>query len=204
MSVAPVSGSVESTLSPDQNGPGTARSPWHAELPDDMLYEVVDGQVVLKTVGAKETEIASILDQFLGSFAKLNRLGPALIEMLYRIDQATDLRRRPDVSFVSDARWPFRRRVPDVPVWDLVPDLAIEVVSPSNSANEVQRKIHEYFKAGVSRVWVVYPEEREVYVYSSPKQIQVLQVGEDLDGGELLPGFRLPLAALFEDEPEAE
>jgi Uma2 family endonuclease len=122
--------------------------------------------------------------------------------MLYRIDQAKDLQRRPDVSFVSHARWPIRRRVPDVPVWDLVPDLAIEVVSPSNSANDVQKRIHEYFNAGVIRVWVVYPEEREVYVYSSPKQIQVLQIGDDLDGGELLPGFRLPLAALFEDEAE--
>ena len=84
----------------------------------------------------------------------------------------------------------------------MVPDLAIEVISESNSAYEVQKKIHEYFDAGVSRVWVVYPEDAEIYVYASPTQIQVLEIGQELDGGELLPGFRLPVAALFEDDPE--
>jgi len=103
---------------------------------------------------------------------------------------------------VSHARWPYNRRVPDVPVWDMVPDLAIEVVSPSNSAFAVQRKVHDYFKAGVTRVWVVYPEQAEVYIYSTPQQVQVVGVGQELDGGDLLPGFRLPVAVLFEDEPE--
>ena len=65
-----------------------------------------------------------------------------------------------------------------------------------------QEKIHEYFQAGVARVWVVYPRQQEVYVYVSPTQIQVLQLGQELDGGELVPGFRLPLAALFEDDAE--
>ncbi len=117
------------------------------------------------------------------------------MEMVFRIDQATNLQCRPDVAFVSHARWPVHRRVPDVPVWDMVPDLAVEVVSPSNSADEVLEKIHEYFDAGVSRVWVVYPRRKEVYIYASPTQIQVLQLGQDLDGGDLVPGFRLPLAA---------
>ena len=103
---------------------------------------------------------------------------------------------------MSHARWSYNRRVPDVPVWDMVPDLAIEVISPRNSAFAVQRKVHDYFKAGVTCVWVVYPEQAEVYIYSTPKQVQVLGVGQELDGGDLLPGFRLPVAALFEDDPE--
>jgi Uma2 family endonuclease len=173
-------------------------------MPEDVLYEVVDGQVVEKTVGAQQNAIANILAQALGSFAKPNRSGHAYVEMLFRIDQAKNLQRCPDAAFVSDARWPVRRLVPDVPVWDMVPDLAIEVVSPSNSAEAVHEKMHEYFEAGMRQVWVVYPKRREVYVYSSPKQIQVFELGEDLDGGDLLPGFRLPLAAFFEDEPEAE
>ena len=64
--------------------------------------------------------------------------------------------------------------------------------------------MHEYFAAGARQVWVVYPDDREVYVYSSPKQVQILQLGDELDGGDLLPGLRFPLAPLFEDEPEAE
>ena len=179
--------------------PPTALAP---TIPDDMLYEVVDGQVVEKTMGAFETGIASLLVEILGPFARANRLGRFFNEMLFRIDIGQDLQRRPDVAFMSHARWPYNRRVPDVPVWDMVPDLAIEVISPSNSASAVHRKVHDYFKAGVSRVWVVYPEQAEVYIYSSPKQIEVVGVGQELDGGDLLPGFRLPVAVLFEDEPE--
>ncbi len=179
--------------------PPTAIAP---TIPDDMLYEVVDGQVVEKTMGAFETGIASLLVEILGPFARANRLGRFFGEMLFRIDLAQDLQRRPDVAFVSHARWPCNRRVPDVPVWDMVPDLAVEVLSPSNTAIAVNRKIHDYFKAGVARVWVVYPEQAEVYIYSTPQQVQVVGIGQELDGGDLLPGFRLPVAVLFEDQPE--
>ncbi|HEX3449377.1 MAG TPA: Uma2 family endonuclease, partial [Isosphaeraceae bacterium] len=149
-----------------------------------------------------EAEIAGIMGGHMGMFARTQRLGRPLIEFIFRIDQAKDLQRRPDVAFVSHARWPVRRRVPDVAVWDMVPDVAIEIVNPSNTANQVQEKIHDYLTAGVSLVWVVYPRQQEVYVYKSPAQIKVLQLGQELDGGELIPGFRLPLAALFEDDPE--
>ena len=191
----------ESSVIAGQNGPFGAE----IALSDDGLYEVVDGQVVEKPVGAEQSEIASILAQLLGTFARLNRQGRVLIEVLYRIDQAKDLQRRPDVSFVSHGRWPIRRRVPKkVAAWDMVPDQAIEVVSRSNSAESVQRKMHAYFAAGSRQVWVVYPEEHEIYAYTSTRQVQIFQVGDELDGGDLLPGFRLPFAALFEDEPEVE
>jgi Uma2 family endonuclease len=171
-------------------------------IPDDMLYEVVDGQVVEKTMGAFETGIASLLVEILGPFARANRPGRFFSEMLFRIDIGQDLQRRPDVAFVSHARWPYNRCVPNVPVWDMVPDLAIEVISPSDMMSAVLRKVHDYFKAGAIRVWVVYPEQAEVYIYSTAQQVQVVGVGQELDGGDLLPGFRLPVAVLFEDEPE--
>ena len=171
-------------------------------IADDLLYEVVDGQILEKNMGSREIEIATILGGYLFQFARANRLGRALVEFLFRIIVEEDMQRRPDVAFVSHARWPYNRRVPDVPVWDMVPDLAIEVISPSNSASAVLRKVHDYFKAGVTRVWVVYPEQAEVYIYSTPQQIQVVGVGQELDGGDLLPGFRLPVAVLFEDDPE--
>jgi Uma2 family endonuclease len=184
------------------NGPNVSPTARPMTIPDDMLYEVVDGQIVEKEMGARDVEIAGILFQNLGVFAQTNRLGRALMEFVFRIDEVRDLQRRPDVAFVSHAKWPVQRRVPDVVVWDIVPDLAVEVVSPSNSADQVQEKTHEYFKAGVGVVWVVYPRQQEVYVYASPAQIQVIQLGQDLDGGDLIPGFRLPLAMLFEDEAE--
>jgi len=171
-------------------------------IPDDILYEVVDGQVVEKTMGSREIEIATILGSYLFHFARANRLGRALVEFVFRINVEEDMQRRPDVAFVSHARWPCNRRVPDGPVWNMVPDLAIEVVSPSNLASAVLRKMHDYFKAGVVCVWVIYPEQAEIYVYSTPQQVQVVGIGQELDGGDLLPGFRLPVAVLFEDEPE--
>lgn len=124
-------------------------------VPDDGLYERVDGKLVEKKVGAQQVEIASVLAQFMGSFAWSRRLGRVLVEMVFRIDVAKNLQRRPDVAFVSDARWPFRKRVPDVPVWEMVPDLAIEVNSPTNSADEILGTRLEYFRAGVQQVWVI-------------------------------------------------
>jgi Uma2 family endonuclease len=195
--------STSATLGPTAvvagNGPSASSVALRVTIPDDVLYEVVDGQIVEKEMGARDVEIAGILFQNLGVFAHTNRLGRALMEFVFRIDQGRDLQRRPDVAFVSHAKWPVQLRVPDVGVWDMVPDLAVEVVSPSNTADQVQEKTHEYFKAGVGVVWVVYPRQQEIYVYSSLTQIRVLQLGQDLDGGDLVPGFRLPLAALFED-----
>jgi Uma2 family endonuclease len=202
MSTASAANLVGSTSAVPGNVMIESQSSLPFTVPDDILYEVVDGKIVEKEMGARQAEIAGILVQYLGTFARTHRLGRALIEFIFRIDQAKNLQRRPDVAFVAHARWPVHRRVPDVAVWDMVPDLAIEVVSPSNTADDVQGKIHEYFEAGVNRVWVVYPAQKEVYVYASPARIQVLQLGEELDGGDLVPGFRLPLAALFEDDPE--
>jgi Uma2 family endonuclease len=199
---ASLAGQAESTTEVRDNGSSAPVRVEPLQIPDDMLYEVVNGTVVEKIVGASEVEIAAILDQYLGMFVRTHRLGRVVMEMIFPIDLAKDLERRPDVAFISHARWPFHRRVPNVAVWDMIPDLAIEVVSPANTANGVQEKVDEYFRAGVHQVWVVYPGQQTVYVYQSPTQIEVLRLGGELDGGELLPGFRLPLGALFEDDAE--
>jgi Uma2 family endonuclease len=167
---------------------------------NDILYEVVNGQIVEQpTMGSYSTVLASDLLVYLGSFAKANHLGKAVTEMLFRIDPAKNLQRRPDVAFVSDGRWPRNRPWPIQSPWDVVPDLAVEVVSPSNTAEQVVAKVREYFEAGVQRVWVVYPEEALFYVYEAPTQVRILQRGDTLDDALLLPGFQLPLAELFEN-----
>jgi Uma2 family endonuclease len=200
MSAAPAASSTESTAI----GIKAERIPAPLMVPGDMLYEVVDGQIREKTVGVQECEIASLLIGFLAPFLRAHRLGKVLGETLFWIDKSKDLQRRPDVAFVSAARWPFKRRAPDTAVWDVVPDLAIEVISPTNTAVDVQTKIQEYFDASVINVWVIYPRQKKIHIYASarPAQIDVLQLRDELDGGELIPGFRLPLAALFEDDPE--
>jgi Uma2 family endonuclease len=167
----------------------------------EALYEVVDGKrVELPPMGARETHLGSSLFILLGSFVKAGRLGRAESEMLFLLDPEAGLERRPDVAFVSYGRWPRERPVPTTAAWQVVPNLAAEVVSPTNLAPEVLRKVREYFRAGVQRVWVVYPDEEQVYVYSSPTSIRVLDRSGELDGEEVLPGFRLPLSELFEQE----
>ncbi len=80
-----------------------------------------------------------------------------------------------------------------------MPDLAVEVVSPTNTAVEVIGKVQEYFGAGVRRVWVVYPTVRQVYDYNDPASVRILRDTDALDGDPVLPGLRLPVADLFED-----
>ena len=95
------------------------------------------------------------------------------------------------------------RRIPRTRSWAVVPELAVEVVSPSNTADEVAAKLEEYFEVGVRLVWVVYPRQSKVYVYTSPTQVRVLALGDELEGGYVLPGCRIALDNLFEqpDEP---
>src|SRR5262245_37138197 len=168
----------------------------------DSLYEVVDGQVVEKPpMGAYQGELASLLHEYLAPFVREHQLGKVVVEVLFLINSATNLQRRPDVAFVSDARWPRKRHAPNDAVWNVVPDLAIEIVSPTNTAAEVTAKVEEYFQAGVQRVWVVYPDITAIYLHESSNVIRVVRLGDELDGDPVLPGFRLPLTALFEEEP---
>ena len=113
------------------------------------------------------------------------------------LNAARTLNRRPDVAFVSYARWPTAF-VAREPAWNVVPDLAIEIVSPTNLAEEIDRKMTDYFQAGVRLVWVFYPDSGRVYVYQSPTHGSILERTDALDGGEVLPDFRLPITELYE------
>jgi Uma2 family endonuclease len=161
-------------------------------------YEVVGGQIVEKpAMGAFESLLASLLWRWMANHAHENQLGRVVCETLFLLDPALKLKRRPDLAFVSTQRWPLRRRVPRTETWEVVPDLAVEVVSLTNGAEQVASKIEEYFRAGVRQVWVVYPGISKVYLYDTPTSVRILQVGDDLDGGSVLPGFRLALEDLF-------
>lgn len=167
---------------------------------EEPLYEIVAGaRVELPPMGMREVLIATALSFFLRGFARERGLGRVVTEGLFPVHPSGDPKRRPDVAFVSYARWPRERPIPPTNDWDVVPDLAIEVVSPTNTAAEILAKIREYFRAGVRRVWVVYPTERQVYDYADATRVRIASDAEALEGGELLPGLRLPVADLFED-----
>jgi Uma2 family endonuclease len=171
----------------------------------DEHYEIVDGQrVELPPMSAKASRIASRLVTKLNDFAGAHNWGEAVVETLFRLALPVARNRRPDVALVSFARWPKSRPLPNADnAWDVVPDLAAEVISPNDMAEELLEKIAEYFSAGVQQVWVVYPLRRVVYVYEAECRIQVFTSTDELGGGTVLPGFKLPLTALFGEEPAA-
>lgn len=177
-------------------------------LPDPLpseapLYEVVGGErVEVPYMGALENWIASLLSHGLTLYVKGGGLGRVSTETLFLLDPATELQRRPDVAFVSYERWPRDRRVPAEAAWDVVPDLAIEVISPSNLAMEVVKKTQDYLRAGVRSVWNVYAELAMVSVHESPEAARFLGRRDVLEGIAVLPGFRMALEELFEDVEE--
>jgi Uma2 family endonuclease len=170
---------------------------------EEPLYEVVNGQKVeLPPMSIYANRVAGKLFTRLESHAETNRLGMTVTEALFILDSARDLRRRPDVAFVSTAKWPLDRPLPETGDWEMVPDLAVEVVSPNDVFQDVLAKMREYFRLGVKQVWIVLPVDREIYVYDSPKDLCILTADDELDGGTLLPGLRLPVGSLFQRQPQ--
>lgn len=172
---------------------------------EDGLYEIVDGErVELPPMGVPENIIAFDLAAAIKEHATPSKLGRAITETLFRLRERPNLQRRPDAAFVSYERWPKNRAIERSNAWDVIPDLVVEVVSPTNLAEEIPTKVREYFEAGVRRAWVIYVHESLVYEYDSPRSIRVLGREDTLDGGQVIPGFRLPLVELFEGIGEAD
>ena len=101
----------------------------------------------------------------------------------------------PDVAFLSQDRLSALKNRPAVVPF--APDLAVEVISPGNTDKEMDRKLHEYFEAGVKLVWYVYPETQTVLVYRGEDQVRKLTANDTLDGEDVLPGFSLSIREWF-------
>ena len=162
----------------------------------DRLFELIDGILVEKVYDIYDSLITTRLTSALWEWNEpLNaglvngpsapfRFGPQQVRM-------------PDATFTSWERLPDDG-IPRDPVPNLVPNLAVEVVNPANSDGELSRKRQDYFAAGVELVWFVYSRPKFVEVYLPDTERTVLRPGDVLDGGDVLPGFTLPVAKIFE------
>ncbi len=169
----------------------------HLDVHENRLYELVDGVLVEKAGGYLESYIAVRLITILQTFVDPRRLGIVTGEGgMMRL--APGLVRIPDVAFVSLDHLPGRQ-IPRTPIPSLAPDLAVEVLSESNTRKEMGRKLHDYFNAGTRLVWYVDPVDHTVTVYTAPDRQTLLREDQVLDGGDVLPGFTLPLRDLFAD-----
>jgi Uma2 family endonuclease len=167
------------------------------------LYEVVNGRVVEPPpMGLYESWVANALHTAIGvHFQAHGPRGRSGVELLFLLSREPHLQRRPDLAYVSFERWPEDRPVPWTAAWEVVPDLAVEVVSPGDLALEVLDKLLDYFQAGARQVWVLYPRQGYALVYDSPTRITALDATGELDGRDVIPGLKLRLDKVFSKPP---
>ena len=167
-------------------------------MPDDgFRCELVKGELrKMVPAGNEHGQLALRLAWRLAQYVEANKLGVTYAaETGFILALDPDTVRAPDVAFVR------RERLEEVGevegYWPGAPDLAVEVISPSDNYSEVEGKVADWLEAGTRMVVVVDPRRRKVTVHRSASDIRVLGIGEVLEGGEVVPGWKLPLEELF-------
>jgi Uma2 family endonuclease len=168
---------------------------------DKRLCELIDNTLVEKPVGLLESFIAGMLIYHLNQFVLPRDLGMVTGEAgMMRL--FTGRVRIPDVAYVSYDRLPGRA-VPTVPIPNLSPDLAVEILSESNTEAEIGQKLREYFDSGTRLAWIIDPRTRKAAVYhKAGKPTRTVDEAGVLDGEDLLPGFSVTMAELFRKVPK--
>ena len=178
----------------------TAEEFWEiALLPEnaDKRLALVDGEIIEMPPSSQiNTVIAMRIGSFFNAFVIPRDLG-----YVTGADGGYTLTvhnaRQPDVAFISKARHPVLEGV----AFPIAPDLAVEVISPSESSNDVLKKVQRYIEAGTQLVWTVYPLEQTVYVWTPAPDgglhVKTFGIEDTLDGGDVLPGFTLKVRDIF-------
>jgi Uma2 family endonuclease len=173
--------------------------------PEDLLrmpkeeqrrYELVDGQLVERSMAATSSAVAANLITTLNLHVMKSRAG-----LVFGSDQGYQCFphrpnnvRYPDISFIAKPRLSPQLAEGHIRI---APDLVVEVLSPNDLARDVSQRIQDYLRAGVRLVWVVDPEGRTVQVYRQGRQGVILSEADELDGDDVLPGFRVAVRDLF-------
>ena len=162
----------------------------------DRLCELVDGVLVEKPMGLRESFLAAWILFRLQEFVLSRRLGA-----VFGADGMMKLRpqliRIPDVAYIRHSA--ADPKIPNQPVPAVAPTLAVEVLSDSNTPREIKRKIGEYFAAGTELVWIIDPDTRTAEVYTSPQGPRHIDIAGLLPGEPALPGFSLTMKDLFDE-----
>jgi Uma2 family endonuclease len=166
-------------------------------MDDDRSYELLDGQLVEKGMGARASVIGSKLHNLIGQVVWPQRLGFLLdAEGGYELFAGRNRVRKPDLSFIRRERLP--EGVPGGWV-KIAPDFAAEIISPNDEAEKVMTKVLEWLSVGVRLVWVVYPNSRVVHIIRPGGSAAWVASGGQLSGEDVLPAFTCPVDELFAD-----
>ena len=163
------------------------------QLPDDgARHELDEGElIVMPSPFGQHGRIQLKIGSILLSFVDSRSLGLVFTETGFRLSR--DTVRGPDISFIRAERasaLDLKKR------FECAPDLAIEIISPSETAKEIAHKVRQYLQAG-SAVWVVYPDDRTVHVFETSKNARVLEADDLIEAPTLLPGFSVRVSELF-------
>lgn len=156
-------------------------------------FELVRGRAVPVTpTGPTHGRIDNKIARRVGQFVEDRQLGAVYTNTGFILSRSPDVVRAPDEAFVSAASI-TRSPPPENGYWELAPDLAIEVVSPNDSAEDIAAKVADYLAAGVRLTWVLYPRLHQIHVFERGHAPRILAGADSLDGSSVLPEFRLPL-----------
>jgi Uma2 family endonuclease len=157
---------------------------------NNRLFELINGEIVEKVTSFTPSKIAARIVRFIGNFSDgigyvTGADGSYILSPAYEV--------MPDVGYISKERLPQEpERAVEGP-----PDLAVEVKSPTDSKRELRQKAEVYLRFGTKIVWLVFPDEQRVEVYVPDDDVREFDMNGTLDGGEVLPGFALPVSQIF-------
>ena len=162
----------------------------HGELIRGVLHETMPS-------GGQHAKIAANLTILIGPYVKFNRLGElAVTDAGVRLERNPDTVREPDIAYFSADKWPPGVEIPGY--IEFVPDLVVEIASPSDRRPQIRSKAQMWLSYGVPLVWVVYPNTRTVEVHPIDSPVVTLYEDDTLDGGPVLPGFTCSVRDIFD------
>lgn len=162
----------------------------------DKKYELIEGDLKEMTPpGGMHGRIAAKMSSLLLNFVNSHDLGEVLVEAGFKLASNPDTVRGPDVSFLSGEKVPAGG-LPEGYISG-APNLAVEIVSPGDTASEIQDKVQDYLKYGSQLVWVIYPRQQMVMVHYPDGTAQTRHQADTLDGETIIPGFSCPISDIF-------
>jgi Uma2 family endonuclease len=166
-------------------------------LPDNAgrVFELIDGELVEKMPTEEHGFFILVMGGRLLTFVNAHKLGWVTTDARHRLPKDKQNALRPDISYISFARKQEIIRQGAVP---LMPDLAVEIQSPDDSANMMRLKAIYYLNNGSQLVWLVFPTKRQIEVWTPNGELRTLGIQDVLEGGDVLPGFTLPLREIFQ------